>query len=128
MGKSVRRFVGDLPAFVMGAMFLASAPNRGSHTPEILKNSYQYRGEILLFRALAKNMASMTNADESPYVFLTEHFSLSSFYSLVLYSALKIRAYGSKAFQYYGGFRKTKLITRTFFCNAHHTEAFPVQI
>ena len=36
---------------------------------------------MLLFRALAKNMAPMTNADESPYAFLTEHFSLS-IYSL----------------------------------------------
>ena len=36
--KSVRRFVGDSSAFVMGAMFLASALNRGIHPPEILKN------------------------------------------------------------------------------------------
>ena len=35
-----------------------------------------------LFRALAKNMAPMTNADESPDAFLTEHFSLYSIYSL----------------------------------------------
>ena len=35
-----------------------------------------------LFWALAKNMAPMTNADESPYAFLTEHFSLYSIYSL----------------------------------------------
>ena len=53
-----------------------------------------------LFRALAKNMAPMTNADESPYAFLTEHFSLYSIYSLVVLLALmKIRAYGSKALQ-----------------------------
>ena len=38
--KSVRRFVGDSSAFVMGAMFLASALNRGSHPREILKNAY----------------------------------------------------------------------------------------
>ena len=38
--KSVRRFVGDSSAFVMGAMFLASALNRGIYTPEILKNVY----------------------------------------------------------------------------------------
>ena len=38
--KSVRRFVGDSSAFVMGAMFLASALNRGIHSPEILKNVY----------------------------------------------------------------------------------------
>ena len=38
--KIVRRFVGDSSAFVMGAMFLASALNRGSHPPEILKNAY----------------------------------------------------------------------------------------
>ena len=50
----------------MGAMFLASALNRGIHPPEILKNVYWYRGEMLLFRALAKNMAPMTNDDESP--------------------------------------------------------------
>ena len=40
---------------------------------------------MLLFRALAKNMAPMTNADESPtnrLTFLTEHFSLYSIYSL----------------------------------------------
>ena len=36
--KSVRRFVGDSSAFVMGAMFLASALYRGIHSPEILKN------------------------------------------------------------------------------------------
>ena len=35
--KSVRRFVGDSSAFVMGTMFLASALNRGIHPPEILK-------------------------------------------------------------------------------------------
>ena len=47
-----------------------------------------------LFRALAKNMAPMTNADESPTnrltFFLTEHFSLYSIYSLsssVMFSA-----------------------------------------
>ena len=43
-----------------------------------------------LFRTLAKNMAPMTNADESPtnspYAFLTEHFSLYSIYSLTLLS------------------------------------------
>ena len=46
---------------------------------------------MLLFRALANNMAPMTNhdecwriTDESPYAFLTEHFSLSSFYCLFL--------------------------------------------
>ena len=41
-----------------------------------------------LFRALAKNMAPMTNADESPTnrltFFLTEHFSLYSIYSVVI--------------------------------------------
>ena len=36
--KSVRRFVGDSSAFVMGAMFLASALKRGIHPPEIFKN------------------------------------------------------------------------------------------
>ena len=36
-----------------------------------------------LFRALAKNMAPMTNADESPYAFLTEHLSFYSIYSLM---------------------------------------------
>ena len=50
----------------MGAMFLASALNRGIHPPEILKNGTNTGGEMLLFRALAKNMAPMTNADESP--------------------------------------------------------------
>ena len=35
--KSVRRFVGDSSAFVMGAMFLASALNRGIHPPENIK-------------------------------------------------------------------------------------------
>ena len=48
------------------AMFLASALNRGSHSPEILKKETNTGGgEILLFRALANNMAPMTNADES---------------------------------------------------------------
>ena len=41
---------------------------------------------MLLFGALAKNMAPMTNADESPYAFLTEHFSLYSIYSLQMLS------------------------------------------
>ena len=40
-----------------------------------------------LFRALAKNIAPMTNANESPTnrltLFLTEHFSLYSIYSLI---------------------------------------------
>ena len=69
----------------MGAMFLASALNRGSHPPEILKNGTNTGGK---FRALAKNMAPMTNADESPTnrltPFLTEHFSLYSIYSLTI--------------------------------------------
>ena len=64
--KSVRRFVGDSSAFVMGAMFLASALKRGIRPPEILKNATNTGGEMPLFRALAKNMAPMTNADESP--------------------------------------------------------------
>ena len=41
-----------------------------------------------LFRALAKNMAPMTNADESPTIrltFLTEHFPLYSIYSLTIF-------------------------------------------
>ena len=36
-----------------------------------------------LFRALAKNMAPMTNADESPYAFSYLPVSLSSIYSLM---------------------------------------------
>ena len=36
-GTPPLRFVGDSSAFVMGAMFLASALNRGIHPPEILK-------------------------------------------------------------------------------------------
>ena len=58
-------------AFVMGAMFLASALNRDSHPPEILKNATNIGGEIPLFTALAKNMAPMMNADESPTNYLT---------------------------------------------------------
>ena len=50
----------------MGAMFLASALNRGISPPEIFKNGTNTGGEMALFRALAKNMAPMTNADESP--------------------------------------------------------------
>ena len=91
--KSVRRFVGDSSAFVMGAMFLASALNRDIHPPEILKNVYQYRGEMLLFRALADNMAPMTNHDEcwritneSPYAFSYLPVSLYSIYSLTKWS------------------------------------------
>ena len=65
------------------AMFLASALNRGSHPPGNIKKWLLIPGEILLFKAPANNMAPMTNtADESLYAFLTEHFSLSSFYSL----------------------------------------------
>ena len=47
MGKSVRRFVGDSSAFVMGAMFLASALNRGIHPPEIFKNGTNTGGKYL---------------------------------------------------------------------------------
>ena len=36
-----------------------------------------------LFRALAKNMAPMTNADESPYAFSYLPVSLYSIYSLI---------------------------------------------
>ena len=43
--KSVRRFVGDSSAFVMGAMFLASALNRGIHPPEILQNGTNTGGK-----------------------------------------------------------------------------------
>ena len=49
----------------MGAMFLASALNRGI-SPGISTIFKYFRGEMPLFRALAKNMAPMTNADESP--------------------------------------------------------------
>ena len=38
---------------------------------------------MLLFRALAKNMVPMTNADESPYAFSYLPVSLCSLYSLV---------------------------------------------
>ena len=56
-----------------------------------------------LFRALAKNMAPMTNADESPTNRLTLfpiYLSLFIVSTLVVLLALmKIRAYGSKALQ-----------------------------
>ena len=45
--KSVRRFVGDSSAFVMGAMFLASALNKGNHPPEIFKNGTNTGGKCL---------------------------------------------------------------------------------
>ena len=45
----------------MAAMFLANALNRGSHPLEILKVATNTGGEILLFRALANNMAPTTN-------------------------------------------------------------------
>ena len=44
-----------------------------------------------LFRALAKNMAPTTNADKSPYAFLTEHFSLYSIYSLTSHNVLRTK-------------------------------------
>ena len=43
------------------AMFSASALNRGSHPQEIEKNGSLIPWEIPLFRALANNMAPMTN-------------------------------------------------------------------
>ena len=56
-----------------------------------------------LFRVLAKNMAPMTNADELPYAFLTEHFSLYSIYSatvLVMHEnehiSLKIHTFNTR--------------------------------
>ena len=55
----------------MGAMFLASALNRGSHPPEILKMACNTGGEMLLFRALARNMAP-TYHDDSTLRFLNE--------------------------------------------------------
>ena len=44
----------------MGAMFLASGLNRGSHPPEILKMATNTGREMLLFRALARNIVPMT--------------------------------------------------------------------
>ena len=38
--KKRKAILGDSSAFVMGAMFLASALNRGSHPLEIFKNTY----------------------------------------------------------------------------------------
>ena len=50
----------------MGAMFLASALNRGIPPPVLVPFLNISGGWMPLFRALAKNMAPMTNADESP--------------------------------------------------------------
>ena len=50
----------------MGAMFLASALNRGIHPPEILKNGTNTGGKCFSFGHWLRTMAPMTNADESP--------------------------------------------------------------
>ena len=68
----------------MGAMFLTSALNRGSHLPEILKMATNTGGgEMLLLRALARNMAPMTYMTTTPCAFLNEVVPLCSLYSLV---------------------------------------------
>ena len=72
--KSVRRFVGDSSAlwFVMGAMIrhgrhVVSQCPKQKHFPPVLVKIFNISGGWMpLFRALAKNMAPMTNADESP--------------------------------------------------------------
>ena len=72
-----------------GRHVLSQCPKQRHSPPGNIKKCLLIPGEMLLFRALANNMAPMTNhdecwriTDESPYAFLTEHFSLSSFYSL----------------------------------------------
>ena len=106
--KSVRRFVGDSSAFVMGAMFLASALNKGIHPPGNSKKCLLIPGEMLLFRALAKKMVPMTNADESP----TNRLMLFPIYlSLFIVSTLCLHSLQHRHpnlvlvynFMYYGG-------------------------
>ena len=68
--KSVRRFVGDSSAFVMirhGRHVVSQCPKQ-KHFPPVLLNIFLIfpGGVNASVRALAKNMAPMTNADESP--------------------------------------------------------------
>ena len=68
-------------------MFLASALNRGSHPPEILKKATNTEGKyfclghwLTTWRLWRITDECWRISDESPYAFLTEHFSLCSFY------------------------------------------------
>ena len=64
--KAIRRW---FVSFVMGAMFLASALNRGIHPPEILKNITNTGGKCFClghWLTTWRPWRIMTNADESP--------------------------------------------------------------
>ena len=69
------------------AMFLASALNRGVTPGNIQNGVTNTGGKYLCYESLSNADETLTNADESrnesPYAFLTEHFSLCSFYSLI---------------------------------------------
>ena len=72
----------------MGAMFLASALNRSTSLRKYSK-WLVIPGEMLLFKALARNMAPMTNHRASTLRFLTEAAPLYDLFSLPLVSAVR---------------------------------------
>ena len=61
-----------------------------SFLPEILKMATNTGGGILLFRALARNMAPMVNHHANTLRFLTEPAFLCSLYSLITYTRVRI--------------------------------------
>ena len=66
--SALRRFVRDSSAFVSVRHerdVLSQCPKQRQSLPGNIKKLLLIPGEILLFRALANNMAPMTNADES---------------------------------------------------------------
>ena len=68
-----------------GRHVVSQYPKQKHFPPSISKHFLIFPGgECLCLEhwLRSKNMAPMTNADESPYAFLTEHFSLYSIYSL----------------------------------------------
>ena len=61
--KAIRRWFVSIRH---GRHVLSQCPKQRQSPPGNIKKCLLIPGEILLFRALAKNMAPMTNADESP--------------------------------------------------------------
>ena len=85
--KAIRRWFVSIRH---GRHVLSQCPKQ-KHFPPVLVNIFKYfRGGMPLFRALAKNMAPMTNADESP----TNRLTLFPIYlSLFIVSTLCSRAW-----------------------------------
>ena len=97
-----------------GRHVLSQCPNRDIHPPGNIKKCLLIPGVMLLFRALTKNMAPMTNADESPTNRLTL-FWLNI--SLFIVSTLCLWSVARR--------RQTSCNFHSFGCVLQHNPLFP---